>query len=309
MAFTLLEYAKGVTDPVQRGVIETFAEEPFLARFPFDSIQGNAKSYNQESVLPGIAFRGINEAYTESVGVWLPATESLKILGGDSDVDKALVRWFGSERRATNLYEKAKAARLYFLKMLIDGDESANPKQFDGLNRRIGTGTQHFHADAGTGTAGANLLENTMQVLEDAIDGGPDMWIMGKAMRRQLSSLFKGSSLWGFTDPGMFGRKVETFDGIPIQILDKDNDGNTILGFDETEGSSSGVCASMYAVKFGIDSALCGLQTAPPETTDKGLLEGKNVYRHNIEWYVGLAMYHPRCVARLQGVTKISGVA
>jgi hypothetical protein len=306
--FTLIEYAKGTQDEVLRGVIEVFAEEPLLANIPFRPIQGNALSYNKESVLPGIAFRGINQAYTESVGVIVPATENLKILGGDADTDLALIKWFGEGRRSTDIAQKAKAARLYFLKMLIDGDESTDPLQFDGLNRRIGTGSQHFHANASTGAAGANLVENTMTVLADLLDGTPSMYIMGKALKRQVDYLFKGSTLFGFTDPNYFGRRTPTFNGIPIQILDKDNSGNEILGFDETEGTDSGICASMYAVVFGVDSDLCGIQTGPPEGADKGTLETKNVKRYNIEWLVGLATFKARCIARVQGITKISGV-
>ncbi len=306
--FTLIEYAKGIQDEVLRGVIETFAEEPLLERLPFRTIQGNALAYNKESVLPGIGFRGINQAYDESVGVIVPATENLKILGGDADTDLALVTWFGEGRRATDISAKAKALRLYFLKMLIDGDESTDPLQFDGLNRRIGTGSQHIHADGSTGSAGANLNENTLQVLSDLLDGDPSMFLMGKAVRRQLQNLFKGSTLFGFTDPNYFGKRVETFNGIPIQILDKDNLGNTILDMDETEGSSTGVCGSIYAVRFGIDTDLCGLQSGPPNGKDKGLLDTKNAYRYNIEWYPGIATFKAASIARVSGITKASGI-
>jgi len=306
--FTLIEYAKGVADEILRGVIEVFAEEPLLASIPFRPISGNALAYNTESVLPGIAFRGINEAYTESVGVIVPATENLKIMGGDADTDKALVQWFGASRRATDIAAKAKAARLYFLKTFVDGDESTTPKEFDGLNRRIGTGTQHIHADGGTGSAGLALSENMLDRLSDLIDGDPSMFIMGKAVRRQLHNLFKGSTLFGLTDPNYFGKRVETFNGVPIQVLDKDNSGNEILAMDETEGSSSGIAGSIYAVKFGVDQYLCGIQTGPPQGIDKGLLETKNVYRYNIEWLVGMAVFNSRSVARIQGVLKAANV-
>ena len=69
---TLLEAAKLVQDPLKRGVIEIFPRtSPVLERLPFFNVNGQAYKYNIEETLPGIAFRGINESYTEDTGVVL----------------------------------------------------------------------------------------------------------------------------------------------------------------------------------------------------------------------------------------------
>ena len=55
---------------LQRGVIETFARySAVLELLPFMEIAGNSYKYKQEQTLPGIAFRAVNDAYTESAGV------------------------------------------------------------------------------------------------------------------------------------------------------------------------------------------------------------------------------------------------
>ena len=78
---TLLEAAKLVQDPLKRGVIEIFPRtSPVLERLPFFPVNGQAYKYNTEETLPGIAFRGINETYTESTGIVNPAVEQLFIL-------------------------------------------------------------------------------------------------------------------------------------------------------------------------------------------------------------------------------------
>ena len=306
---TLIEMAKTARDELLRGVIETYAfNNAVLERMPFQNIAGNALAYNLETVLPGIAFRGVNEAYAESVGVVLPQTEKLKIMGGDADTDVALIDWYGMERRTYDIEAKARAASLYFGKVLIDGDEDSAVREFDGLNERIGTGTQRVYADNASGAAGANLSENSIERLVDTSDVKPDLLVMGKAIKRQVQYLFRSSTIMSIGEDA-FGRRVTMYDGIPIGIIDKDNFGNTILGMDETEGSSTGVCGSIYAIKFGVNQYLAGLQTKAPSGRDLGEVSDKPVYRYRTEWLCGMAIFHPRCVARLSGITAITGVA
>jgi hypothetical protein len=56
---------------------------------------GNAYAYNREGTLPGVAFRGVNESYTESTGIVNPLVEALRIGGGDLDVDIAILKTQG----------------------------------------------------------------------------------------------------------------------------------------------------------------------------------------------------------------------
>jgi len=312
MAMTLIEFSKTTQDPLQRGVVKTFAEtSPIFERLPFTDIPGNSWTYNQEDTLPGIAFRGLNQAYDESVGVIVPKTEKIKILGGDADTDVMFAKWGASavlDRRAYDLEAKSRAMARYFDKIFIDGSEVTSTLQFDGLNIRCAA-TQHLHADAGTGTAGANLTENLIQCLADLVEGGPDLFLMGKKVYRNLAYLFKGSTILAFGDVNAFGKRPPVFNGVPIGILDKDNDGNEILPMDETEGSTSAAAGSMYALKFGAWQYLCGLQNNSVEVRDLGELQTKPVYRTRVEWPMTIGFFHPRSAARLQGITTISGVA
>ena len=74
MALTLVEAAKLRSGEVIRSaIIEMFARSSDILRvLGFDSIAGNALKYNREETLPGVGFRGVNEAYTESTGVLNP---------------------------------------------------------------------------------------------------------------------------------------------------------------------------------------------------------------------------------------------
>lgn len=299
MALTLIEYAKTETDQLKKGVIELFAStNPILEDLPFKDIDGNSYKYNQEEALPGIAFRGINEAYDEGTGLVLPKSESLKIMGGDADTDKFLVKTERSleDRRATDIAMKVKAASLYFTKIFFDGDEASEPKEPDGLNQRL-TGDQVITA----GANGANISHSLLQQVIDAVDGEPDQLLMGKKMRRQVFNLAESSTIIS-DGKDAFGRPIKMYADIPIRIIEKDNDDNIILDFDETQGNSSET-ASIYAVKYGVDEYICGIQSEPLDAYDLGEIDEKPVLRARIEWYIGIAMFHPRCAARLKGVT------
>lgn len=295
MAHSLVEYAKTSQDELRRAVIEIFAKSsPVLDSLRFTDIQGGALQYNVEKALPGIGFRGINEAYSESTGLLNPAVEKLKIIGGDMDTDKFLVKTMGEARRTADVKMKLKAAALYFTKIFFDGDESSDPRQIDGLNRRL-TGSQVIVA----GTNGAQLTENMMDRLIDAVDGGPTDLYMGKKMRRQLNNLAKSSTLLK-AEVDQWGRPIETYAGIPIRIIERDNLDAEILDFDETQGTSNNT-GSIYAVR-NEEGYLEGIQSAPIEAYDLGELETKPAYRIRVEWYVGIALFHPRAAARLKGI-------
>ena len=82
MALTLLEAQKLASDPLTYELIEEFVTGELIATIPFEDIDGAGVFYNREEALPGIGFRGYNEAHEESVGVLNPESEALKLFGG-----------------------------------------------------------------------------------------------------------------------------------------------------------------------------------------------------------------------------------
>lgn len=306
MALTILEYAKTQQNDLLRGVVEVFAKtSPILQLLPFQNIDGNAFQYNQEDVLPGIAFRGINEGYTESTGILNPLVEKLKIMGGDADTDKFLLatqKSNAANRKQIDVAMKVKAAALGFTKSFFDGDESTAATEFDGLNKRL-TGNQAIAA----GDNGADLTENMLQRLIDAVDGRPSALLMGKKMRRQLFNLAKGSSILSVQQDA-FGRQISAYADIPIFVVEKDVNSAEILDFDETQGSAVGTTGSIYAVRFE-DMYVSGIQAGSIDVRDLGEQDSKPVERVRIEWYCGFGIFHPRAAARLKGITAASGVA
>lgn len=308
MAVTLVEAAKQSQNPIQSAIIEMYARSSdILAVLPFVTISGNALRYNREETLPGIGFRGVNEAYPESTGILNPVTEPLVIAGGDLDVDKFIVTTMGVSQRSVQEAMKVKSLALAWTKQFVKGDSKSDPRGFDGLQVRL-TNNQLLWAG---GTDGGDALSlSKLDELIDAVEQ-PTHLLMSKAMRRRLTAASRNTSVGGFITytKDSFGRTVSVYNDLPILIIDTDNEGNSILGFDEVGATGSTATAtSIYCVSLN-DGMLGGIQSGTMMTTDLGELETKPVYRTRIEWYAGIACYHGRAAARLGGIKDAPVVA
>lgn len=310
LTMTLREAEKYSTDVLRKGVIETFARNSaVLELLPFMEISGNAYAYNQEQALPGIAFRDVNEGYEESAGVVNQTSEKLYIMGGDVDVDRFLAQTRGNinNLRAIQTEMKSKALALDFTKAFFKGDNATNGKEFDGLEKRL-AGSQVINAgtaDAGVqftkDAAGDTAFLEKLDELIDAVEGEPDVLFMSKAMRRKIKGVLQRSEHYIENGSDSFGRPVMTYAGIPIRVIETDRNGQEILGFNETVGTDNDT-ASIYAVRFGADEYVSGLRNGTVNVRDLGEIDEKPVFRTRIEFYTGMAVFHPRAAARLKGI-------
>jgi hypothetical protein len=303
MALTLIEAAKLETgNDVRRAVIELYAgSSDILGVLPFQSISGNALKYNREDTLPGVGFRGVNEAYTESVGVLNPITETLSIAGGDLDFDKFLLQTMGMEQRSVQIAMKVKALGLCWTKKFLKGDTASDVREFDGLQTRL-TGGQKIVA--GT-TSGGDAL--SLAKLDQAIDQveNPTHLIMDKRLARRFSAAARLYTVGGYVtyEPDEFGKRILKYNGLPILVTDLDESGSSILPC--TEAAPTGGQAqtqSLYVVSFG-DGKLVGIQNGAIDVRDLGELQTKPCLRTRVEWYSGIACFHGRAAARLYGIT------
>lgn len=302
MALTLVEAAKRSQNPVQSAIIEMYARNSdVLMALPFDTIQGNALRYNREETLPGIGFRGVNEAYTESTGILNPITEPLVIAGGDLDVDMFILKTMGMDQRNVQENMKVKALSLAWTAQFLKGDSASDPRGFDGLQVRI-TGNQWIKNDEDNGAA---LSLAKLDELIDAVEN-PTHLIMNKTMRRRLTAAARLSSVGGFINwqVDAFGRQIAQYNDLPILIAGYDNDGDEILPFTETcDGDGTAQNTSIYCVSFDT-GMVTGIQNSDIDARDLGELDEKPAMRTRVEWYAGIAVMHGRAAARLSGITN-----
>lgn len=309
MALTLVEAAKLHSgDVVRSAIIELYARSSDILRtLPFDTIPGNALKYNREETLPGVGFRGVNEAFGESTGILNPQTEPLVIAGGDLDVDRFIIETMGEDQRAVQEGMKMKALALRWTRAFIKGDSTTEPREFDGLQSRI-VGSQLI--DAGSASGGDALSLQKLDELIDQVDD-PSHLVMNKAMRRRLTAAARNTSVGGFItwEVDEFGRKIAYYNELPILILEDDNEGAAILPFTEANpGGGTAASTSIYCTSFG-EGSLVGIQNNDAEARDMGELQEKPAYRTRVEWYCGIACFKGKAAARLRGIKNAAVVA
>ncbi|PEM65331.1 phage major capsid protein [Bacillus pseudomycoides] len=283
MALTLAQARLYSKDTLQAGVIEMIARESaVLERLPFMEISGNSYKYNLETTLPTVAFRAVNTGYTANEGSIEQKTEGLVILGGDVDVDKFIVQVNGDVNsiRAIQTEMKAKAVANTFTKTFFKGDHAVSANEFDGLDVRMKGSAQEIAFKAGD-----KLIEKLHEVL-DVVEGGADVLYMSKRVRRELQKALEGQTHYIQVGKDEFGRVVEMFGDVEIRTVS-----DLIL----TGGE-------IYAVKFGPMSHTCGLTNGGISVRDLGELDTLPVLRTRIEWYVGLAVFNPKAIAKIDNV-------
>ncbi|WP_295908111.1 major capsid protein [uncultured Bifidobacterium sp.] len=315
MAITLQESAKLSQDMLAKGVLETFTQtSPILDRLPFMDIEGNAFAYNEEAMLPGVEFRNVNEAYSESTGTVNQKTETLKILGGDADVDRFIqqTRSNLNDQRAEQTVLKTKALSYKFQDAFFNGDTQVDTKGFDGLRKRL-VGKQVLEA-GGNGLPIVGESNKDIHAFLDKLDdllaavpginGQNGALYANAAIIRKIGSALRHVSLDAVLEEDIAGKRAIQWNGIPILEAGQNPDGGQILAQDETQGTQTDT-TSIYAVKFGStvgDQAVTGLTNGGVSVMDLGQLQEKPVYRTRIEFYVGLGVFGGKAAARLKGV-------
>lgn len=304
MGLTLLEASKLNSGEVKRAsVIQMFAENSDLLRaLNWENVPGGSLSYTVEGSLPGVAFRGYNETFTPSTGVVNPSVEVLKIAGGQLDVDKAMIKTRGPGIRASQEAMKVKALSLHIADKIINGDSVSNPREFDGLRKRI-VGSQLIPANLGSPSSNSALSLEALDAAIDEVDGATHL-IMSKDMRRKLIKAARAGVGGDITvDTDQFGFRVSRYNDLPILIADYDDNGQKIIDFDEAGPAGGSTSTSIYVVRIG-DGFVTGLQNGTMEVEDLGLLDDGTTYRTHVEWLVGMAVMHGRACARVWGITN-----
>lgn len=308
MALTLVEASKLYKgDPVRSAIIELYARNSDVLRIlPLQNVEGSAYRYNREQTLPGIGFRGVNEGYTESTGILNPITEPLVISGGDLDVDKFIIDTMGESQRSTHEAMKVKALSLNWTLKFVKGDQTSEPREFDGLQVRC-TGNQLIAAGS---TANGTPL--SLAKLDEVIDAvtDPMYLLMNKGLRRRLTAAARTYTVGGFItyNQDEFGRTQTVYNDLPILIADEDSTGTQILPFTEAATSGTSTASSLYCISVG-DGMLTGLQNQTMQIRDLGELEDKPCYRTRVEWYCGLAVFHGKAAARLYSISNAAVTA
>lgn len=301
-ALTLVEAAKIAADngeTKKAGVISLYAENSdIMSAMRFEGIMGNAITFTQEGDLPTTAFRGVNEAYTASNGKFNPQKEALYIAGGDLDVDKFIIKTQGMEVRSKHEALKVKALSQAITDTVLKGDNSSDPREFDGFQVRC-TGDQLIAA--GSTASGTALSLAKLDQLIDSVDS-PTHLVMSPALRRRFMAAFRSSTFPNITQTkDDVGRMVIQYGDLPILVGYPKNKNTAILPFEEACTSGSALGTSIYCVNFS-ENGVVGISNGGIDVRDLGELDTAPVWRTRVEWYLGLMVQSPYSIARLYSI-------
>jgi len=310
MSLTLVEAAKGESNVFVRGVIETFVENQRLTQvIPYRDITGGLDGITQESVLPAAETRAVNEAFARSEGRIDEIIQSLKIYGGDIGIDPFILATKGEEQAARQIALKIKAISNRWTLDFIKGDSSANARDFDGLQNRVGAAGSFNAISAGTTSGGAAL---SLAILDEAIARchGARYLLMGRQMGVRLTQSARTATLSNVrTTKNEFGDPIMEYNDLEVIPVTDNSENDNILGFNEAASTGGATASSIYIVGVG-DEGIEGIQNGQFRVRGLGETAGATVPLEDtrVEWYNNFQVNHPRSVIRVQHIGDLAFV-
>lgn len=305
MALLRVEAAKLSNNDLVRGVIEEIiTRDSMFNLLPFVQTNGKAYVYNRENTISEGNFLNVDDAVPEGAATFTEVTTNLRILAGDVDVDKFLMETMGdtNDQLSTQIALKAKALGRKAMRSFTIGtlaDDST--KGFDGLLTLAKAVTAQNITQLTAGTAGAELTLAKLDELVDLVPNGVDALIAHPYTIRKYKQLLRTSG--SGTDAVMlqlpnFGKPVLTHNGIPFIE-------NEWMPLNETQGTSTGICTSILAVRLNEMDGYHGLYGGPSagiRIEEIGTVQNKDAYRIRVKWYLGAALKSTKSVGLLKGI-------
>ena len=324
MALTLVEAAQYSNDVLQVGVIEKFVkDDPILERLPFVTIMGNALTYNIEKTEAAVKFYEVGDTWVEGTHEVEQDTATLKIMGGDADLDNFIqaTRSNINDLKVEVIDAKVKALRKAFLTQFYYGYSGVDLKAFSGLHYLISSSTYNTQAMGSATNAAEPCSITKLEATKDMIKGfTPDVAMMTKQMRRNLNTYLRGAGGISFED--MANKRVQTIVGVPIGVTDYISDiencnelYGTKYGHDHDEGitftaaeSAAEEGTTVFFLTFD-PKGCCGVQNGIMTTEPLGNLETKDASRFRIKWYVSMMLQSIISCSKLTGIENATAVA
>ena len=273
------EAEKLSNNELEQGVIETIIDrDDLFAILPFFKVNSKAYLYNREATLSEAGFIDVNEVIPEGAATFTEHTAKLRIMAGDVDVDKFLATTMDdtNSQLAIQIRAKVKGLARAFRRNLIQGDETVNPKSFNGIAKLMA-------ADQNI-AANASMTFSMLDELVDAVkDLGADCLMVRSEHLRAYRALLRT------VNAGPSEIMVENC--IPFIVNDF---------IPVTDGA-----APIYCLHMSEENGLSGIyggDNAGIVVESIGTVQDKDATRTRVKWYTGLVNKHDKAIAALGGV-------
>lgn len=301
---TLAESAKLSQDLLLTGIIENIVTvNPIYELMPFMEIDGNALGYNRENALGDVQFLGVGGTITaKAAATFTAVTSSLTTLLGDAEIN-GLIEATRSDKQSqigAQIASKSKSLARQYQDTMINGDGTSNT--FTGLAALVPAGQKIGAAAA----AGSNLSFDVLDELIDKVkdkDGQVDYMMMPSRTRRSYFALLRALGGAGINETMTLpsGRQVPMYRGVPLFV-------NDYMPVNQTQGSSSGICSSIFAGTFDDGSGKYGVSgltargSAGIRVENVGTKETADERIIRIKFYCGFANFSQLGVSMAVGI-------
>lgn len=299
MAVTLKDYSAQEQDPLRQGLVDMLWQSSRLAtRLHFITWNGLTYPYSKRTKRPGVSTRALSGSFAMSPGNVAPDVETLAILGGGARTDTVMNK-FKPNLRENEIAGTIEANGLMFDRLVVKGDPtvSGHGSEFYGLYARMPAGQKIVQA-----TDGATPTAKKVSELLDLVTGpnAEKKLLMNRTARRLLSDDVKANA----GGKGVFdvGTQLTSYDNAEIVTVEKDENDNEIMQFNETCGGSN-ACSSILCVRLGgaVDErdlqGILGLQIGIEATVNYG-----TYIEDTIQMVAGIGVFSGFSIAQLQGV-------
>lgn len=265
----LLIASQGLEGQVKDTVVETIIRRSSILNvLPFMTINKGFTHKETEEVDGAggsVAFRALNEDYTDSHGSFRERSYGVKQLGGSMKVEKKVERQIpGTLLKQTRI--RLKAMGMFVDDKFFNGSTSTSEKEFDGLKRILGD-SGSFVVDNGaalTINTSATTMQDFLDLLDEAfrkVNGQPTAILCSDVLRDAVTSGARklGADTLG-TATDFLQQQVIAYRGVPFVAFGNNNSGSAILPF--TESAVAASTGSCYVVRMDEDDGLCGLTTS-----------------------------------------------
>lgn len=281
MPITLADAKLNTTDDLDLMVIDEFRKaSPLLDALTFDnSVSPNGGGatltygYTRLVTERGAEFRAINTEYSKGQAERERYTVDLAPLGGAFQVDRVLsdLGPAATNEVAFQMGQTIKSATAFFADQIINGvrDTTAGAeKGFDGLDVALAGSSTEMGAGESVDWTGATIgtdqgkANDALDLLDEflgLLDGEPSALISNKKTITRIRSLARRAGYYALSRDE-FGRKVETYNGIPFWDLGaKAGSSAPVIPIEsrDVDGAGAGTTidglSDLYAVRLGLD--------------------------------------------------------
>ena len=327
---TLAQLAQVETDPAKKWIeLNILRECKVMDKLPFESVSSlQVRAAYWETLPTGGAWRSVNEGYTSAEdGQIGDAWEALYGFGGDITFDTVMEKVGNTIKDPVQLQMegKLKAMSMDWNYAFINGDQAVDPKQFNGLKKRVAslpsrqtvyatsTTSAAPHDPTATAATARAMLNKFNQAWRYCSAGNVNMilcnedWIVGFS---RILALLQGSGNYLAVTKDQFGREEVSYRGVPFIDMGLKKDMSTeVISNAETAGDAGADSMSVYFASVNTQDGLYGIQLNPFTAYDPlngGEMETKPSKLRRVDWWNGLATFGRYGIVRLRNIERLA---